>query len=683
MGLEAATEALRWGVNDLGGTLMEENISRMAGSQHGVRLEPEQLIDAPRRGRAGRDTRPSARRSTRSVRDLPTSGRERRVARTTPRRSRRPRQPTGDDLKREGKVDQAGGRSRTAREAADKVKDVLARRQPQRRQRKRSSSRGRRRAARRAVLGGDVAAEAADDAAGTPLALSRTRSAAAAASSAIAISVASSSRPSRVARGRASRRAGPGRRSRSRPRPGRGARRGRSCRMTITADADAGRQRAISARMRRAEASGSSGSRQTVSSLGEVGAVDAGVGADEAVVGLDDQHAALGAQHLAALVEDQLDQRRLLAEHRGELARLARPASTAARRRTRPSALETTFCEIDDDVAVAASSARAAISSPSVISLPRPRAGPRPGSRSTRVAQRPRALICPSALRGARGARRGSRSSSRGQRDRGRPGCRGRAPARAAPRPRRGRRPRARRRRGGRSCPRRRRARSRRAGASTSALVPVPWRSGTIADVALAARRSAGGRARAGRAAGSRRGAARRSSAPRLRRGRSRPGPPRTWPPSSGSGTHLGARRRGELLRRAGSPLTTIVRSIEPRRADRLEHVGDHRRRQRRAALGVEPGGEPLLGRVEALDREDRGRVHSSSTRRGSRRSRARCAASARPAGRALHQRRRGEGRDLGRRRVGVALVDDHRVDQPGVERGDAGGGRRPAERLP
>jgi FO synthase len=48
MGLEAATEALRWGVNDLGGTLMEENISRMAGSRHGVRLEPEQLIGAAR-----------------------------------------------------------------------------------------------------------------------------------------------------------------------------------------------------------------------------------------------------------------------------------------------------------------------------------------------------------------------------------------------------------------------------------------------------------------------------------------------------------------------------------------------------------------------------------------------------------------------------------------------------------
>ncbi len=52
MGLDAATESLRWGVNDLGGTLMEENISRMAGSRHGVRLEPSDLIAAARR--AGR-----------------------------------------------------------------------------------------------------------------------------------------------------------------------------------------------------------------------------------------------------------------------------------------------------------------------------------------------------------------------------------------------------------------------------------------------------------------------------------------------------------------------------------------------------------------------------------------------------------------------------------------------------
>ena len=81
MGLEAATEALRWGVNDLGGTLMEENISRMAGSQHGVRLEPEQLIEAGPPRPAGR--RPSGRRSTRSSRPTrpPGAGRIRSCAR--------------------------------------------------------------------------------------------------------------------------------------------------------------------------------------------------------------------------------------------------------------------------------------------------------------------------------------------------------------------------------------------------------------------------------------------------------------------------------------------------------------------------------------------------------------------------------------------------------------------------
>lgn len=59
MGIEAATESLRWGVNDLGGTLMEESISRMAGSQHGVRLDPEDLVSA-----AHRAGRPAAERTT-------------------------------------------------------------------------------------------------------------------------------------------------------------------------------------------------------------------------------------------------------------------------------------------------------------------------------------------------------------------------------------------------------------------------------------------------------------------------------------------------------------------------------------------------------------------------------------------------------------------------------------------
>src|SRR5205814_4420158 len=59
MGLDAATESLRWGVNDLGGTLMQESSSRMAGGEHGVRLDPPQLIAA-----AHAAGRPAAERTT-------------------------------------------------------------------------------------------------------------------------------------------------------------------------------------------------------------------------------------------------------------------------------------------------------------------------------------------------------------------------------------------------------------------------------------------------------------------------------------------------------------------------------------------------------------------------------------------------------------------------------------------
>src|SRR5919204_270558 len=59
MGLEVATEALSWGVNDLGGTLMEESISRLAGSYHGVKLDPPELIAA-----AHAAGRPAAQRDT-------------------------------------------------------------------------------------------------------------------------------------------------------------------------------------------------------------------------------------------------------------------------------------------------------------------------------------------------------------------------------------------------------------------------------------------------------------------------------------------------------------------------------------------------------------------------------------------------------------------------------------------
>jgi FO synthase len=59
MGLDAATESLRWGVNDLGGTLMEESISRLAGSCHGTKLDPDQLVAA-----AHEAGRPAAERTT-------------------------------------------------------------------------------------------------------------------------------------------------------------------------------------------------------------------------------------------------------------------------------------------------------------------------------------------------------------------------------------------------------------------------------------------------------------------------------------------------------------------------------------------------------------------------------------------------------------------------------------------
>jgi len=59
MGLDRAVDILQGGANDLGGTLMEETISRMAGSQHGIRQSAEDL--AATAHRAGR---PAAQRDT-------------------------------------------------------------------------------------------------------------------------------------------------------------------------------------------------------------------------------------------------------------------------------------------------------------------------------------------------------------------------------------------------------------------------------------------------------------------------------------------------------------------------------------------------------------------------------------------------------------------------------------------
>jgi 5-amino-6-(D-ribitylamino)uracil---L-tyrosine 4-hydroxyphenyl transferase len=46
LGLKGATEALKWGCNDLGGTLMEEHITTMAGAQGGTFMSVESLCGA-------------------------------------------------------------------------------------------------------------------------------------------------------------------------------------------------------------------------------------------------------------------------------------------------------------------------------------------------------------------------------------------------------------------------------------------------------------------------------------------------------------------------------------------------------------------------------------------------------------------------------------------------------------
>lgn len=46
LGLAGATQALEWGCNDLGGTLMEEHITSMAGAQGGTCMSVTQLREA-------------------------------------------------------------------------------------------------------------------------------------------------------------------------------------------------------------------------------------------------------------------------------------------------------------------------------------------------------------------------------------------------------------------------------------------------------------------------------------------------------------------------------------------------------------------------------------------------------------------------------------------------------------
>ena len=308
-------------------------------------------------------------------------------------------------------------------------------------------------------------------AAGTPLVLSRTRSAAAAASSAIAITVASSSRPSASSAAAPVVERRPGRRSRSPPRPGPGARRARSCRRR--------RRRPRRRRPRRSRPGSGGRRRRGPPAAGRRCRARAGSSCRcrrwrrRSRGGLDDQDAALGPQHLAALGEDQLDQGRLLAEDGGKPACLGaghdrgEPADPAL-------GLGDDLLGDDDDVAVGElGSARRSARRPSSPRRP-------PAGRDRDDPQLPGAAAhIPSAL-AVRPARAPARLQLAGRARSGRPGCRGRARARRAPRPRRGCRPRGRRRRGGAQLPSPKAGTIALGGLSTRALVPVPWRSGTI-----------------------------------------------------------------------------------------------------------------------------------------------------------------------------------------------------------
>ncbi|HLA91964.1 MAG TPA: hypothetical protein VJO36_00300, partial [Actinomycetota bacterium] len=46
MGVSLCQTILNGGANDFGGTLMEETISRMAGAEWGIRMEPQQIREA-------------------------------------------------------------------------------------------------------------------------------------------------------------------------------------------------------------------------------------------------------------------------------------------------------------------------------------------------------------------------------------------------------------------------------------------------------------------------------------------------------------------------------------------------------------------------------------------------------------------------------------------------------------
>ena len=145
---------------------------------------------------------------------------------------------------------------------------------------------------------------------------------------------------------------------------------------------------------------------------------------------------------------------------------------------------------------------------------------------------------------------------------------------------------------GARSCPGRTPARSRRPGASSSPLVPVPWRSGMTAtrpgDMPLERRVELGRieqRAVAGQQGGARGAERERADDPQ--------GRGLGVAAVVGVAQHLerggrALRWRSAIRSARPSPVTTITRSISSAASSRGEHVGEHRLDQLRALRAVE-----------------------------------------------------------------------------------------------
>ena len=353
--------------------------------------------------------------------------------------------------------------------------------------------------------------------------------------------------------------------------------------------------------------------------------------------------------------------------------RASSPGTTSSSATSRPSALETTLWATAS-TSVGRSSPAAAEQRGEVVARAAPRAAPgsastsslitpwRPGGAARRACGRPCRGARPARARSA--ARSAGVSTSRpsdGSSDTltSAPAARARAAWRAnEPAPNDG----------GMTC----------GGSSSSALVPLPWRSGTMTTCGGSCRPSSEASS-CGSSAGQSPGTSRTRSAPRT----SAASIPRTaaadWPASSGSSTTI-APASSAARAASGSAVTTTTSSISGTAASASQHVGHHGGGQLLALAAADRVAEPLLGARERLHGQDRGGAHGAKPNRRAPRE-------------GEHVSRHAPARllvahlDVGDQRgdrLG-ALVGDEAVEQAGVVGGDALGAERmagPGEEL-